>query len=239
MLTNNKIKLINSLKQKKNRDVHGLFIAEGEKVVQEFIDSRFEIEEIFSNDPFKFSETTKVSAKELSRVSNLKTPNNVLGLFKIPQVEFDVNQLKGSVTIALDELKDPGNLGTIIRIADWFGISNIICSEKSVDVYNPKVIQSTMGSLTRVNIHYEDLSNILRSSEVKSYGALLDGDNIYSTQKITEGIIVFGNESKGIGKEVLHLLDNKITIPRIGGAESLNAAVSVGIICSELFRKTL
>ncbi|MBL4653618.1 MAG: RNA methyltransferase [Flavobacteriales bacterium] len=239
MLTNNKIKLINSLKLKKNRDAHGLFLCEGEKVVKEFLNSKFEIEDVFSTDLNVFPEAIKVSSKELSRISHLKTPGNVLGLLRIPQYKFDISQLSDKITIALDNLKDPGNLGTIIRIADWFGIENIICSAECVDVYNPKVVQSTMGSLTRVNTYNVNLQEIIRQTTVKSYGAVLEGDNIYNASKINEGVIVFGNESNGIGEEVMSLLDNKITIPRIGGAESLNAAVSAGIICSELFRKTI
>ena len=238
MLTNNKIKLINSLKLKKNRDAQELFFCEGEKVVKEFLDSHFDVEEVFSTDLDMFPNVTKVSSKELSRMSNLKTPSNVLGLFRIPKAEFKAKQLKGEITIALDNIKDPGNLGTIIRIADWFGINDIICSRECVDVYNPKVVQSTMGSLSRVNVFCESLSELFRITDVKKYGAVLDGDNIYSVPKITEGIIVIGNESKGIGAALISQLDNKITIPRIGKAESLNAAVSIGIICSEIFRKT-
>ena len=161
MLTNNKIKLINSLKVKKNRESHGLFVAEGDKVVQEFIDSDLVVESLYTTNSKAFPEAVKVSEKELARISNLKTANSVLALVRIPDSSFKLEKLNNKITIVLDNIKDPGNLGTIIRIADWFSIDTILCSEETVDVFNPKVIQSTMGSLARVRIHYEDLRSIL------------------------------------------------------------------------------
>jgi len=237
VLTNNKIKLINSLKVKKNRESHGLFVAEGDKVVQEFMDSDLVVESLYTTNSTAFPEALKVSEKELARISNLKTANSVLALVRIPDSSFKLEKLNNKITIVLDNIKDPGNLGTIIRIADWFSIDTILCSEETVDVFNPKVIQSTMGSLARVRIHYEDLRSILNKFSVPIYGAVLDGNSIYKQTKLPEAAIVFGNESTGISSEILNLIDHKITIPRFGGAESLNVGVSAGIICSELIGK--
>ena len=237
MLTNNKIKLIKSLKLKKNRESHGLFVAEGDKLVQEFMDSDFVLESIYTSNSKGYPEAVKVSEKELARISNLKTANSVLALFRIPDSSLQLEELNNKVTIVLDNIKDPGNLGTIIRIADWFSIETIICSKETVDVFNPKVIQSTMGSLARVRIYYEDLPSILNEFSVPLYGAVLDGKSIYKRTKLTEAAVVFGNESTGISAEIFNLVNHKITIPRFGGAESLNVAVSAGIICSELIGK--
>ena len=239
MLTNNKIKLINSLKLKKQRENHGLFVAEGDKVVQEFLDSDLVVECLYTTNSKAFPEAIKVSEKDLARISNLKTANGVLALVRIPESSLQLQEINKKMTIVLDNIKDPGNLGTIIRIADWFSIDTIICSEETVDAFNPKVIQSTMGSLARVKIYYEDLPSILREFSVPIYGAVFDGNSIYEQTKLTEGAIVFGNESAGISSEILNLINHRITIPRLGGAESLNVAVSAGIICSELIGNSL
>jgi TrmH family RNA methyltransferase len=170
----------------------------------------------------------------LQRISFLKTPNKVVAIFKEIKPSKDII-LKNKITIMLDELQDPGNLGTIIRIADWFGIENIICSENCVDCYNPKVVQSTMGSLARVTILYTDLNSFIKNNdEIKIYGAALSGTSIFEIGKIKEGIILIGNESKGIHETLFNSVSKKITIPRFGNAESLNAAVALGIILSHV-----
>jgi RNA methyltransferase, TrmH family len=164
----------------------------------------------------------------------LSTPNNVLAVFE-KKIVTAPGTIKGKITIALDTIQDPGNFGTIIRTADWFGVEHIICSAGCADMYNPKVVQSTMGSLARVNIFYTDLTNWLQeNNSFKKYAADLDGKNIGTIKNIKEAIIIIGNEGKGISNDVMKLVDEKITIPKIGDAESLNAAVATGIILSHL-----
>jgi TrmH family RNA methyltransferase len=170
----------------------------------------------------------------LKSISQLKTANQVVAVFKKIK-SLPVENFSDKISVMLDDLQDPGNLGTIIRIADWFGIENIICGSNSVDCYNPKVVQSTMGSLSRVNVLYADLENFIRQNQkVKIYATTLSGTSIYQLPKITGGIILIGNESKGIHEDLLHLSSHQITIPRFGNAESLNAAVAAGIIISQI-----
>jgi TrmH family RNA methyltransferase len=235
-------KYIQSLHHKKFRDENGVFVAEGPKVVLELLDSReFICEQIFAVENW-FSSNEKVLQKysgmeqlvvkdfELEKISLLTTPNNVLAVFK-KKVTAAPKNIKGKITVVLDTIQDPGNLGTIIRTADWFGIENIICSPACADMYNPKVVQSTMGSLARVNIFYTSLEEWLQQNNgIKKYAAALHGKNINNLKAIKEAIIVIGNEGKGISDAVMHLVDEKITIPKIGEAESLNAAVATGII---------
>ena len=235
-------KYIQSLHHKKFRDQNGVFIAEGPKVVLELLESReFVCQQLFAvNDWLKSNEKIlqkflgtelfEVKDFELEKISLLSTPNNVLGIFKQKAQTVPINT-RGKVTLVLDTIQDPGNLGTIIRTADWFGIDNIVCSPTCADMYNPKVVQSTMGSLARVNIFYTDLENWLQKNKaIKKYAAALNGKNISSLKTIKEAIIIIGNEGKGISDVVLDLVDEKITIPKIGEAESLNAAVATGII---------
>lgn len=237
MLTRNKIKFINSLRLKKNRETEKLFVAEGVKVVSELIHAGWECSEIFTTDEDMYADAILISSSELQRISALKNPNKLLGVFKIRNNRFNKNQIESSVSLALDGVRDPGNLGTIIRIADWYGIQNVICSSDCVDLYNEKVIQSTMGSIARVNVCYVSLENVFQTTQVKKYAAVLEGDTIYNTvNKIKTGIIVMGSESHGISDKVLELTDQRITIPKLGGAESLNISVATGIICSEIFR---
>lgn len=252
MLSKNQIKLINGIKIKKIRTAQGLFMAESTKIVPEILRSDFKVhslyatrgwlrknQELFSGlDPDAIFE---VSDKELERISGLTTPNEVLMLVEIPVHPFpDLSALSKDLTLVLDEVKDPGNLGTIIRIADWFGIRNIICSENSVDVYNPKVVQATMGSITRVNVFYRNLEEFLSTTSKREklpvYGALLEGENIYSKKLASNGIIVLGNESAGISNSLLPFIQEKITIPSFGHAESLNISMAAAIICSEFKR---
>ena len=243
MLSKMQLKYIQSLGQKKSRDEEGLFIAEGPKIVDEFLKhSTGAIKQVYAlrnwvdenKEKIGNIELHEIDETELGRISQLKTPNQVLAIVK----KFESNasaELKNKITLALDTIQDPGNMGTIIRIADWFGIRNIICSKDSADVYNPKVVQATMGSIARVNIIYTDLQKWL--SENKStgiYATAVSGKPVNAIGKLKEGIIIVGNESKGVHDEILAAANEKISIPRIGNAESLNAAVATGIILSHI-----
>jgi TrmH family RNA methyltransferase len=238
MLTKNQIKLIHSLSQKKIRVRHQMFVAEGVKVVQEFLNSNYKLVEVFSTDISysKFSSNfTKVSSKELSKISNFSSPNKVLATFQIPSPS-KVNW--SGLVLALDAINDPGNLGTIIRLCDWFGIGDLVCSETTVDCYNSKVVQSSMGSHSRVNITYANLEIVLADSKV-CYGAFMDGVSIYQEELAETGVIVLGNEANGISKEIEALMDSRLSIPRFGSfkqTESLNVANAAAIILSEFKR---
>lgn len=245
MLSKTYTKYIQSLHHKKFRDAGNSFIAEGNKVVLELLHSgKFECDQVLGKEEWlKENEIVireyykgplqAIEDHELVKLSAFSTPNYVLGVFKKAKPQKPV--LKGKLTLALDAIQDPGNLGTIIRIADWFGIHEIICSENSVEQYNPKVVQSTMGSLGRVNVTYEGLPEWLQeNNNIPKYAAALNGKNIKELGKIKEGIIIIGNESKGISSEVLALASEKITILKMGHAESLNAAVATGIILSHI-----
>jgi TrmH family RNA methyltransferase len=234
MLSKNEVKDIQSLYRKKQRDEERLFIAEGPKLAEEIIKSDFKIKRIYATTgwlqknkhPQKI--ITEISIDELSRISNLPSPNEVLLIAEQKELIEEV-VLEGRLTMVLDGIQDPGNLGTIIRIADWFGIKQIICSNDCVEMYNPKVVQSTMGSITRVKCYYEDL-NELKTDSLNVYGALLEGENVFGIGKVDEGLIVIGNESKGISSSLLSKITHPVTIPKTGDAESLNAAVAAGII---------
>ncbi len=179
----------------------------------------------------------EVKNAELDKISTLQTPQGFLALVHIPKnKELDQKELKNQFTLVLDGVQDPGNMGTIIRTADWFGFKNIICSVDCVEVFNPKTVQATMGSLARVNVFEADLPGFLADNTIPVFGALLDGESIYKTQWGSEGLVVLGNEGKGISPEVIKKIDKPVTIPRIGEAESLNVAVSASIFCAELVR---
>lgn len=243
MLTKSKLKYIQSLSQKKQRDDANAFIAEGPKLVKELLESAPQaIQEIFAlkewveeNQKFLTKNlVAEISEKELERISLLSTPNKVVAILK----KFDTGKTiitKDRIILALDTIQDPGNFGTIIRTADWFGVEQIVCSPDCADMYNPKVVQATMGSIARVKVFYADLEKWLVSvKDTRVYAAVLEGQDISSMKKINEGIILIGNESKGISDEILRLANNKITIPKKGKAESLNAAVATGIILGQL-----
>ena len=221
MITKNQIKLIKSLRLKKNRIQSGFFVAEGEKIVDELLKSDLGIVNYIS-----------INSTQLKQISNLKSPNNVLGIFKIPaNKEIDFN----SNIVALEEINDPGNLGTIIRLCDWFGIKNIICSENSVDCYNPKVVQSSMGSISRVSISYMEFDNLISSVSYNTVAADLHGKSLKEHIFSKNQIIFFGNESNGFSQKVSSNIKTKITIQRYNdNVESLNLASSVAIVLSEL-----
>ncbi|HWC55155.1 MAG TPA: RNA methyltransferase [Chitinophagaceae bacterium] len=239
MLVKSKLKYIQSLGQKKPRDEAGVFIAEGPKLVKELLETAPDaIEEIFAlkewmdqnRELLTKNKVEEITEPELERISKLSTPNKVIAIIK----KFDVGEkivAKDKITLALDTIQDPGNLGTIIRTADWFGVEQIVCSHDCADVYNPKVVQATMGSIARVKVFYVDLEKWLsQQKDVRIYAAVLEGKDITTMKKINEGIILIGNESKGINDEILKLANVKITIPKKGKAESLNAAVAAGVL---------
>ena len=242
MLVKSKIKYIQSLGQKKVRDEDSVFVAEGPKIIAELESSpAAKIIEMYAvkewldehNHLFHSVDLHEVSNDELAKISHLATPNQVVAIVR----KFEVTPISAAnvISLALDTIQDPGNLGTIIRNADWFGIGQIICSHECADQYNPKVVQSTMGSMARVNVHYTALGSWLaKQQDIPIFGATLDGREITSLEKPTQGIIVIGNESRGISDEIMNLLTVKITISRKGNAESLNAAVATGIILSHL-----
>jgi len=238
MLSRNEHKYIQSLCQKKQRHAEGLFIAEGIKLVDELLKSVYRIKKIYALADWAAQYTgpatvVTVTETELQKISSLQTPNQVLAVVEQKEAA-TAPVFNNRLTLVLDGIQDPGNLGTIIRIADWFGITQVIASEDTVELYNPKVIQSTMGSFVRVTVWYQSLQGLLQTSTIPVYGALLNGKNMHGEPPVTEGILVIGNESKGISKDLLPFITHPITIPRLGGAESLNAAVATGIIVSHL-----
>ncbi|GGI24945.1 TrmH family RNA methyltransferase [Pedobacter mendelii] len=245
MLSKSQISFIKSLHQKKYRKETGLFLVEGIKSIKEFIQSAYQIHTIFYVSE-QFDLLPKLSANinlfevnnaDLSKISALQTPQSFLAVVHIPEtVPADLKNFKNQFTIVLDGIQDPGNMGTIIRTADWFGFKNIICSEDCVEAYNPKTVQATMGSLARIKIYYENLINLLAVNKISVFGALLDGNSIYKTDWGKEGLIILGNEGKGITTEVIKKINHPVTIPRIGDAESLNVAISAAIFCSEISR---
>ena len=238
MVSKSQIKLITRLKQKKYRQQERLFIAEGIKTIQELLNSTLELHHVFTTRSFNFNakSETIINETELKKISFLSTPNRALAIFEIPESkDIQVNKL----IIALDDVRDPGNLGTIIRLCDWFGIQDLVCSESTVDCYNPKVIQATMGSITRVNISYVKLESFLKNNKMDVYGAFMDGDNVYKTNLPKQGVLVLGNEANGISPAIEACLGNKITIPRFGDlqiTESLNVATATAILLSEFKR---
>jgi TrmH family RNA methyltransferase len=246
MLSKTHTKYIQSLQHKKQRDITHSFIAEGPKVVMDLLNSRkFVCKELFALNNWlqehskqivllKDTKVTEVEDFELQKISSLSTVHAVVAVFEKRKPVYKIETAL-KITLVLDTIQDPGNLGTIIRIADWFGIENIVCSIGCADMYNAKVVQSTMGSLGRVNVIYTDLVVWLdENSKVKIYSASLEGENVKSVGKLKEGIIIIGNEANGVSDEVMNLVSGKVNIPRIGEAESLNAAVATGIILSHV-----
>lgn len=238
-ISKNKIKFLRSLGLKKNRLKENLFLVEGEKIVQEALQySRQEIQEIYVekgsdlnwlND---FGNVFEMTSTEASQISSFKSPNKCIALLKYPNVE----SKNKDFTLVLDQVQDPGNMGTIIRLADWFGVDDIVCSKDTADYLNPKVIQATMGSLFRTQVRYVDLNEYLSQDKRPIYGALLDGENVYNKDLPKKAILVMGNEGNGISTEIQELISDKVLIPRFGQAESLNVANATGILLSEFFR---
>lgn len=240
MITKSQIKLISSLHQKKHRLVQNLFFAEGVKVIQELLDSNFELEHLYVTEfifeDIEVSKKTMISDSDLKKISALATPNNCLAVFRILNSK-SISE-KGLI-LMLDDIRDPGNLGTIIRLCDWFGIEQLICSKETVDVYNPKVVQATMGSISRVAISYIDLNDFIIQTKLPVFGTFMDGATIYKEQLPSEGIILMGNEANGISKNLEKIIKNRLSIPRFGNlqqTESLNVATATAIVLSEFRR---
>ncbi|MFT3795115.1 RNA methyltransferase [Flavobacterium sp.] len=240
MVSKNQIKLITALQQKKFRQANELFFAEGAKVIGELLQSDFELYHLYETaDVFpevSASIKSRISESELNKISALSTANNCLAVFKIPKQKPLVE--KGLI-VALDDIRDPGNLGTILRLCDWFGVEQLVCSPETVDIFNPKVVQATMGSIARVSIHYIDLKPILENTKLPVFGTFMDGKNIYSEKLPPEGIVIFGNEANGISYEIEQTVKNRIAIPRFGKlqqTESLNVATATAIVLSEFRR---
>ena len=252
MLSKNLIKLIRSLDVKKFRKETNLFVAEGEKLVNDLLVSGVECYKIIATEKQVSSLKSKkdveliiVTDDELKKVSFLKSPQGIIGVFKQKNNKPDSNTPKHKLCLALDDVQDPGNLGTIIRIADWFGIEDIYCSIGTVDVYNPKTVQATMGAISRVNIYYVELPQFLASLEKSTpiYGTFLNGKNIYDHKLSSNGIIVMGNEGNGIGAECEKFIDERIFIPNYPTgrttSESLNVSTATAIVCAEFRRRSL
>lgn len=239
MLSKSELKYIQSLCQKKQRAAEGLFIAEGTRLVDELIGNHYPVKKIYAladwiaAHPAVATEVAVVSMEELGKISLLQTPHEVLAIAE-QKKETALPVKKSVFTLVVDGIQDPGNFGTIIRIADWFGIHQLVVSEDTVELYNPKVIQATMGSFLRVNCYYEPLEPYLQSCGIPVFGALLNGSSLYNQVSVPAAALVIGNEARGIRESVLPFITHPITIPRVGGAESLNAAVATGIIVSHL-----
>lgn len=240
MVSKNQIKLITSLQQKKYRIANKLFFAEGVKGIQELLDSDFELDHLYTTqndfDEVSKEKKTIISENDLKKITALATPNSCLAVFKMPT---EKPVLETGLIVALDSIRDPGNLGTILRLCDWFGIQQVLCSKETVDVYNPKVVQATMGSIARVNINYIDLNAFLTTTKLPIFGTFMDGSNIYKSELPKQGIIIMGNEANGISTELEKLVTSRLTIPRFGNlqkTESLNVATATAIVLSEFRR---
>ncbi|SIR39293.1 TrmH family RNA methyltransferase [Maribacter ulvicola] len=237
MVVKSELKLIKSLQQKKCRNEHGLFVVEGKKTVEEVVNSNINAYKIFAVDPSGLKEediqVEKVTARELSQMSSLKNPNGYLGVFYIPK---PIERITSDWVLVLDGVQDPGNLGTIIRLCDWFGISDIVCSTDTVDCYNSKVLQATMGSITRINIKYMNLESFLSETKLPIYGTFMDGISVNESRLPEKGIMVMGNEGKGVSDAVAQLCTDRLAIPQFGGVttESLNVASATAILLHEI-----
>jgi RNA methyltransferase, TrmH family len=254
MVSKNKARFVISLQKKKVRDEEGLFVIEGDKLVREFLSARYPVKTLIAKKEFISSLSTLLkegieeiedsSYEELKQISTLKTPHNALAVVPIPVRKLNAEDLFKNLCAALDFVQDPGNLGTIIRAAAWFGIGNIVCSGDCVDVYNPKVVQATMGALLHVNVFYADLkvlAGLANENRIPVFGTVLDGQSIYSQKLEPRGIILLGNESRGISGELLPFVTNKIMIPGAGralpGIDSLNVGMAASVVFSEFSRQ--
>ncbi|MCF6365971.1 MAG: RNA methyltransferase [Bacteroidales bacterium] len=249
MLSKSKIKFFNSIKLRKYRKKHKLFVAEGKKIIKDLVDSGFVVKYIVAekNDfDFKlnsYAELILTESSEFKKISSLKTVPDAIAYFQIPEYNLEYNNLKDELTLFCDGIQNPGNMGSIIRTADWFGISNIICSEDTVDIYNPKVVQASMGAIARVKVHYVDKVYFFDRIEgnIYVYGTLPEGEDLYKTNLKKEGIIVVGNEGSGISGELLKYVSKKISIPNFSNkenkTESLNASIATAVVCAEFMRQ--
>lgn len=258
MITKNQIKEIISLHHKKGRQEAGLFIVEGKKWVSEILNSELSCIEIYSlpqwlekneGDIKVGIRVFEINEMELKKISTLTSPQEVLAILRIPENKADISELKTSLSLILDDISDPGNMGTIIRIADWFGIKNIICSEACVDAYNPKVVQASMGSIARIKLHYAPLLPFFKKNKeewkIEVFAASMQGENLYQVKTSENGFILMGNESRGINPDYLEYINMAIHIPAYtldegqgSHAESLNVAIATALICGE-FRRNL
>lgn len=245
-MTKAEIQFVRSLADKRTRDAEHLFVAEGFKLVDEIRHSELRIRNIYTTrDDISGRDVVRIEKREMERISQLNTASDILAVVEQPRYKLALDSLKGELTLALDGVQNPGNMGTIIRLADWFGVENIICSRECADLYNPKVVQATMGALLRVKVHYVDnlsaLLNEARTEGLAIYGTLLDGNNIYHEKLTSEGIIVMGNEGRGLSEECRNTLSHKLFIPPYPTdaptSESLNVAMATGIILAEFRRK--
>lgn len=246
-VTNGIIKWVHSLAQKKNRDNERCFVAEGTKCVLDTLGA-FRLRGLFCTENWlrthNIEDADVVSSSQIERMSMLKTPTEVIAVYEMPDYDVDLSETVRSLNLALDNVQDPGNLGTIIRIADWFGINDIYCSEGTVDVYNPKVVQATMGAIARVRVHYCDLPGLFGTlKDVPVFGTFLDGDSIYEEKLGSNGFIVMGNEGKGISPEVEKYVDKRLLIPSypvgVVTSESLNVGMATAIVVSEFRRRMI
>jgi TrmH family RNA methyltransferase len=255
MFSKNKIKFINSLKKSKYREIHKLFFAEGEKLADELLNSGIKITNILATKNWLDlnsnkltrckAEVDEITESDLLKISSLSTPNQVFIIAEQPNYAYTTDEIKGQLSLLLDDINDPGNLGTIIRIADWFGIQNIFCTENSVDQYNPKVVQSTMGAICRVKVHYTDFTALINSvkkyPDFNIYGTFLEGNTIYNEALSERGFIIMGSESHGISEKIKPLVNKKLFIPNYPEdkktSESLNISVATAIVCSEFRRR--
>ena len=245
-MTKAEIQQLRALKDKRTRDLERVFIAEGDKLVDEILDSQFVVRRVYTTDEQRRGANVEhITKQEMERISQLTTPTTTLAVVEQPRNHFAIEQLRDKLTLALDGVQNPGNMGTIVRLADWFGVEDIICSKECADCYNPKVVQATMGAILRVRIHYvEDLAKVLHEAKemgMSIYGTLLDGCNIYNESLSQRGIIVMGNEGRGVSEECRKALTHKLLIPPYPAdsptSESLNVAMATGIILSEFRRR--
>ncbi|GAB5399171.1 MAG: RNA methyltransferase [Aureisphaera sp.] len=240
MISKNQIKLITGLHQKKYRNKHGLFIAEGPKIIKDLLQAGMDLHSVYTTE--NTSEVTAnfeiISAAEMQKITALTNANTILAIFHIP----DSQELTShGLTVVLDSVRDPGNLGTIIRLCDWFGVTQIVCSKDTVDCFNPKVVQATMGSIARVAVHYLELDSFLERSNLPKYGAVMNGNEVYKERLDQDALLILGNEANGISSEIQAMVTHRITIPYFGNpetAESLNVASATGILLNE-FRRTI
>ena len=240
-LSKNKIKWIRSFHLKKNRDEANVFIVEGEKMIQELIENFPNSIDFLcvTKESDHFSKNNSLvhavaTTEELKTISSMKNPNKSLAIVK----KLDVKPSKSSFKLVLDNIQDPGNMGTILRLADWFNVKEIICSKETVDIYNPKVVQASMGAIFRITVTYCDLENYLTNFSGPIFGALLEGQNIYKQKLLPEGLLILGNEGNGISEKIKPFITDPITIPRFGKAESLNVSIATGILLSDFFRNS-